>query len=115
MEKYKLEDFDEFLLAKDDSIKDMGWTMVSNSFNVKSMNLDDLTILKIRLSQKKYKPEKVNPQYRWVKNYYYNDNKMNLIKSIEKRLKRFSGNNKLNAFHRAQQIIKQEYVKSNNL
>jgi hypothetical protein len=111
---YKLENFDEFLLAKDESIKDMGWIMVINSLDVKSMNIDELTLLKLRIIQKKYTPEKLNKQFRWREEYYSNINKMNLTKSIEKRLKRFSRNNKINAFHKVQQIIKKEYVNKTN-
>lgn len=44
-----------------------------------------------------------------------NDYKLNLIKSINKRLKRFSGRNKLNSFYRAQKIIRELNERNNNV
>lgn len=112
--KYKLEDFDEFLLAEDNTVKDIGWVMVYNSFNIKQMNLDELTLLKLKIIQKKYSP-KIKTNFRWNIDYYTNSNKNNLINLINKRLKRFSGRNKLNSFYKAQKIIKELNERNNNV
>lgn len=111
--KYKLEDFDEFLLAEDNTVKDISWVMVYNSFNIKEMNLDELALLKLKISQKKYQSN--ISTYRYNIRYYSNDYKLNLIKSINKRLKRFSGRNKLNSFYRAQKIIRELNERNNNV
>jgi len=46
-EKYKLEDFDDFIFSKDGTIRDMGWIMAINSIDLKNMPINDLIELDI--------------------------------------------------------------------
>lgn len=97
----KLKQFDEFLAATDDSVRDMGWIMVSNTYNVSVMHLKDLCLFKLEIEQDKY-------NYILNNFYYFNDFKSLYNKNINERLKIYSKISKEIEFQLAKNIINKQ-------
>lgn len=107
-EKYKLKNFDEFLLSPDEANKDLGWLMAYSSFCIRKMSVNELTYLKIELSLKKYSPKSnsITSGYSRSGSFYYvNKHKHLLIQKINTRLKIFSNFIKAHAFYEAKKQI----------
>lgn len=105
---YRLEQFDDFLLAIDKETRDIGWIMVYSSFKVDNMDLDTLSLLKVELSNRKYYPEIL--QFNWWKDkqYYSNEHCKLLIKAIDERLTIFNSSSKRTAFYKAKRLVRDE-------
>lgn len=107
--KYRLKNFDEYLLAKDSSVRDLGWTMVYNFFNIETMNLKDLVMLKLELSNKKYYPMIGVPKPSWYKPEYYKNSWSDALKlSIIFELNKYGNHEKHSEFSLAKQILRRE-------
>ena len=48
MNKYTLEDFEEFINSADSTNKKIGWTMIKNSINPKTLSLESLCRLQLK-------------------------------------------------------------------
>lgn len=106
MEKYDLRDFDDFLLADDVSVKDLGWFMAFNALDVETLSLDEVCLLKLKITDKRYTPDLSDKS--WYTNLYKNIYRSALLICINRRLKQYSDKELHSSFSLAKYKIKQE-------
>lgn len=107
---YKLEQFDDFLLSSDSSVRDLGWKMVSNSFNCKKMSLDELMVLKVQLDYKKYvEPSPFHIQsFSSMSKSRFNATRNILEKRVDKFISRYSTLQQVHSKLKVEAILKLE-------